>query len=56
MKPHPRIRKTLKWGGALGTALLVAVWGGGAGRKGLISPNLGCCALVRGGFVGVYEK
>jgi hypothetical protein len=26
MKPHPRIRKTIKWGGAAVTLLLVVVW------------------------------
>ncbi len=26
MKPHPRIRKTVKWGGAVVTVLLVVVW------------------------------
>ena len=26
MKPHPRIRKTIKWGGAVKTVLLVVVW------------------------------
>ena len=26
MKPHPRIRKTIKWGGAVVTVLLVGVW------------------------------
>jgi hypothetical protein len=26
MKPHPRIRKTIKWGGAVVTLLLVVVW------------------------------
>jgi ssDNA-binding Zn-finger/Zn-ribbon topoisomerase 1 len=26
MKPHPRIRKTIKWGGAAVTVLLVGVW------------------------------
>ena len=26
MKPHPRIRKTIKWGGAAVTVLLVVVW------------------------------
>jgi hypothetical protein len=26
MKPHPRIRKTIKWGGAVVTGLLVVVW------------------------------
>ncbi|HMN40148.1 MAG TPA: hypothetical protein PKE29_04835 [Phycisphaerales bacterium] len=28
MKPHPRIRKTIKWGGAAVTVLLVVVWAG----------------------------
>ena len=28
MKPHPRIRKTIKWGGAAVTVLLVVVWVG----------------------------
>ncbi len=26
MKPHPRIRKTIKWGGAVVTVVLVVVW------------------------------
>ncbi|HVU63861.1 MAG TPA: hypothetical protein VHC70_07785 [Phycisphaerales bacterium] len=26
MKPHPRIRKTIKWGGAAVTLVLVVVW------------------------------
>ena len=26
MKPHPRIRKTIKWGGAVVTVVLVMVW------------------------------
>jgi hypothetical protein len=26
MTPHPRIRKTIKWGGAAVTVLLVVVW------------------------------
>jgi hypothetical protein len=26
MKPHPRIRKTIKWGGAAVTVLLVVLW------------------------------
>jgi hypothetical protein len=38
MKPHPRIRKTIKWGGAAVTLLLVVVWIGSgwvsAGRYG----------------------
>jgi hypothetical protein len=30
MKPHPRIRKMIKWGGAAVTVLLVVVWIGSA--------------------------
>jgi len=32
MKPHPRIRKTIKWGGAAVTVLLVVAWVGSATR------------------------
>ena len=28
MKPHPKLRKTIKWGGAVVTVLLVVVWVG----------------------------
>ena len=36
MKPHPRIRKTIKWGSAAATVLLVAVWVG----SGWIGPSV----------------
>jgi hypothetical protein len=39
MKPHPRIRKTIKWGGAAVTLLLVVVWVG----SGWIRCSLGSC-------------
>ena len=26
MKPHPRIRETIKWGGAVATLLLIVLW------------------------------
>jgi hypothetical protein len=32
MKPHPKIRKTIKWGGAAVTVLLVVVWIGSGFR------------------------
>lgn len=32
MKPHPRIRKTIKWGGLVITVLLLVVWIGSAWR------------------------
>jgi hypothetical protein len=28
MKPHPRIRKTMKWGGAAATLIMLTVWVG----------------------------
>ena len=34
VKPHPRIRKTVKWGGAAVTALLVVVWIGSGRAEG----------------------
>ena len=34
MKPHPRIRKTIKWGGAVVTVLLVVVWVGSGWWRG----------------------
>lgn len=33
MKPHPRIRKTIKWGGVAVTVLLVVVWIGSGWRR-----------------------
>src|SRR4051812_37657088 len=39
MKPHPRIRKTIKWGGAVLTVLLVALWIG-SGWWSWYSPRL----------------
>ncbi|HMN42893.1 MAG TPA: hypothetical protein PKE29_18785 [Phycisphaerales bacterium] len=56
MKPRPRIRKTIKWGGAAVTVLLVVVWVGsgwwyatGVSSKGwIVSIGLGRVALVDG--------
>ena len=40
MKPHPRIRKTVKWGGAAVTVLLVVVWiGSGCWNAGWVAPK-----------------
>jgi hypothetical protein len=40
MKPHPRIRKTIKWGGAALTVLLVVVWiGNGWWSLSWVSPK-----------------
>jgi hypothetical protein len=53
MKPHPRIRKTIKWGGAVVTFLLAVVWIGsgwwcviwGDGKGGTISVRAGGLAI-----------
>jgi hypothetical protein len=48
MKPHPRIRKTIKWGGAAVTVLLVVVWiGSGWCSPGWVSKGR-AVALDRG--------
>jgi hypothetical protein len=40
MKPHPRIRKAIKWGGAAVTVVLVVVWGFSiVGRIGYLAPD-----------------
>jgi hypothetical protein len=52
MKPHPRIRKTIKWGGAAVTVLLVVVWVGSA-RMFAVSPKRGLW-FVSGGHGCVY--
>ena len=42
MKPHPRIRKTIKWGGAAVTVLLVVVWIGSGWGSAMCRPQAGC--------------
>jgi hypothetical protein len=49
VKPHPRIRKTVKWGGAVASVLLVAVWiGSGWWRVGYAGTGGGCVSVSRG--------
>ncbi len=49
MKPHPRIRKTVKWGGAIVAMLLVFMWLGST-RHGLLWRDAaGRTVAVRGG-------
>jgi hypothetical protein len=56
MKPHPRIRKTIKWGGAAVTVLLVVVWiGSGAGRAVLSSGTLHAGLTLVNGRIGVWS-
>jgi hypothetical protein len=52
MKPHPRIRKTIKWGGAAVTVLLVVVWIG-SGWWGLWWWSKGgdCAAIAMGSAI-----
>ncbi len=51
MKPHPRIRKTIKWGGAVVTVLLVVVWIG-SGWWEVWTP----VAFVRAGELGLIKR
>ncbi|HMN40146.1 MAG TPA: hypothetical protein PKE29_04825, partial [Phycisphaerales bacterium] len=54
MKPHPKLRKTIKWGGAAVTALLVVVWvGSGWWNIEYAMPRQGLVAL-RYGRVEVF--
>jgi hypothetical protein len=49
MKPHPRIRKTIKWGGAALTVLLVVVWIGSGWCEGRwIVTNRGSLGMLFG--------
>jgi hypothetical protein len=49
MTPHPRIRKTIKWGGAVVTLLLVAAWIGSAWWSGICRiGELRGCSCVKG--------
>jgi hypothetical protein len=51
MKPHPRIRKTIKWGGAVVTLLLVVVWVASAWTLvGYMSPRGGVYRVTGGAF------
>ncbi|HMN40147.1 MAG TPA: hypothetical protein PKE29_04830 [Phycisphaerales bacterium] len=65
MKPHPKLRKTIKWGGAAVTVLLVVVWigsgwcqAGYVGRGTLVGVSSGCAcfhkapASILGGITG----
>ena len=52
VKPHPKIRKTVKWGGAVVTVLLVVVWIGSAWRGGgWMSRHGAGLAVMPGTFV-----
>jgi hypothetical protein len=50
MKPHPRIRKTIKWGGAAVTMLLVVVWIGSRWRYVRWDASRWSVCLVGGGI------
>jgi hypothetical protein len=55
MKPHPRIRMTIKWGSAAAIPLLMLVWIGSAWRGTYwISPG-GFVAGIDGGLVSVQQ-
>jgi hypothetical protein len=57
MKPHPRIRKTIKWGGAAVTLLLVVVWIASARYYLLFHSRIGVsCGFQAGGFIASAEN
>jgi hypothetical protein len=53
MKPHPRIRKTIKWGGAAMTVLLVVVWIGSGWAYAMWQIGWFTRVDVRGGVIAV---
>jgi hypothetical protein len=55
MKPHPRIRKTIKWSGAAVTLLLVVVWIGSGWRTVRMVVAKGVAVSVADGRV-VFER
>ncbi|HVU63862.1 MAG TPA: hypothetical protein VHC70_07790 [Phycisphaerales bacterium] len=55
MKPHPRIRKTIKWGGAAVTLLLVVVWIASGGFFASWSGPSGCGGGVSEGCVALWD-
>src|SRR5207244_1377755 len=55
MKPHPGIRKTVKWGGAAVTVLLVVVWiGSGWWVAGWSTNDAHCFQVSAGRFIASY--
>ena len=55
MKPHPRIRKTIKWGGAAVTVLLVVVWiGSGWWSVGWTSGRYGSVSVGGGQVIAMW--
>ncbi len=57
MKPHPRIRKTIKWGGAAVTVLLVVVWVGSGWWIAMLDFKQGLSVALWGGQIrATYER
>ena len=56
MKPHPRIRKTVKWGGAAATVLLVVVWIGSGWLFVGFATEAGSAVYFTAGGVGVQTS
>ncbi len=55
MKPHPKLRKTIKWGGAAVTVLLMVVWIGSGWYYRTWNPGRGYLLVVGGGCFGVTK-
>jgi hypothetical protein len=56
MRAHPRIRKTVKWGGAAVTVLLVVVWVGSGWRYAAAWRAKGMVWIVSSGGLVVQEE
>lgn len=55
MRPHPRIRKVVKWGGIVVTTLIAAAWCATFTRGVMYYRQpIGCAAMGGGGIVLVY--
>ncbi|HVU62894.1 MAG TPA: hypothetical protein VHC70_02865 [Phycisphaerales bacterium] len=55
MKPHPKLRKTIKWGGAVVTLLLVVVWAGSGFLQADKHIGAGVVVALGGGEVSVMR-
>ncbi len=54
MKPHPRIRQTIKWTGAAVTVVLMVVWVGSGWIQASFPTSWGPVFILRGGCIRVF--
>jgi hypothetical protein len=56
MRPHPKIRKTVKWGGAVSSVLLLVVWVGSWWWSCGVEGNRSRIGVEVGDFWGTYYR